>query len=98
MQEFKLADAKIWFIRMSLSAHCNILACGNTQGQVYLWDLLSLSEEPQAILRRTTSIAKSGKAGRSTANSTVRSQLTISLHSRTSSGVHVAQVPHLVMC
>ena len=71
VQEFKLDDAKIWFIRMSLSARCNILACGNTQGQVYLWDMLALTEGPQAILRRGNS-AKSGKIGRPNINSTVR--------------------------
>lgn len=71
VQEFKLDDAKIWFIRMSLSARCNILACGNTQGQVYLWDMLALTEGPQAILRRGNN-AKSSKIGRPNINSTVR--------------------------
>lgn len=70
-QEFKLPDANIWFIRMSLSAHCNILACGNTQGQVYLWDLSALTAHPQAILSRSNTV-KSGKARRPTSKSTVR--------------------------
>ena len=69
VQEYKLDNAKVWFIRMSLSARGNVMACGNTQGQVYVWDRHQLMEQPQAIL--THNNAKFGKTAKSAAPSTV---------------------------
>ena len=66
-----MEKAKVWFIRMSLDPRCNVMACGNTSGQVYLWDVHSLTSQPQAVLSRETPISK--HHGKSTSkNVTVR--------------------------
>lgn len=70
-QEYIMEKAKVWFIRMSLDPRCNVMACGNTSGQVYLWDVHSLTSQPQAVLSRETPISK--HHGKSTSkNVTVR--------------------------
>ena len=52
VQEYKMEKAKVWFIRMALNLNCNVMACGNTMGQVFLWDMRSLTDKPQAVLSR----------------------------------------------
>ena len=60
----------MWFIRMSLDLKCSVMACGNVSGQVYLWDMHTLTDEPQAVLTRETPLSKA--PGRSTSsNATV---------------------------
>lgn len=51
-QEYQLDKAKVWFIRMSLNPSCSIMACGNTAGQVYVWDMHNLTDRPLAMLSR----------------------------------------------
>ncbi len=53
-----MEKAKVWFVRMSLDLKCSVLACGNTSGQVYLWDMHSLTDRPQAVLSRESPISK----------------------------------------
>ena len=52
MQEYQMDKAKVWFVRMSLTPSCSIMACGNTAGQVYVWDMHNLTDRPQAVLSR----------------------------------------------
>ena len=68
MQEYKLEKAKVWFIRMALDLRCGVMACGNELGQVFLWDMHSLTDKPQAVLSRD-SVAKA--QGKSNPNITV---------------------------
>ncbi len=58
MQEYSLEKAKVWFIRMSLDLKCSLMACGNVTGQVYLWDMHTLTDEPQAVLDWELPISK----------------------------------------
>ncbi|KAL0021903.1 hypothetical protein WJX79_001641 [Trebouxia sp. C0005] len=70
-QEYSLEKAKVWFIRMSLDLKCSLMACGDVTGQVYLWDMHTLTDEPQAVLDRELPIGK-GLAKVSNGNVTVR--------------------------
>ena len=63
LQEYKIEKAKVWFIRMALDLHCNVMACGNTLGQVFLWDMHSLTDKPVAILSRESTPKAQGKSG-----------------------------------
>ncbi|KAL3148904.1 hypothetical protein ABBQ32_001772 [Trebouxia sp. C0010 RCD-2024] len=68
-QEYNMQKAKVWFIRMSLDLHCSVMACGNTLGQVFLWDMHCLSDKPMAVLSRESNTKAQGK---SVPNITVR--------------------------
>ena len=57
-----MEKAKVWFIRMALDLHCNVMACGNTLGQVFLWDMHSLADKPVAVLSRECTAKAQGKA------------------------------------
>ena len=62
LQEYKMEKAKVWFIRMALDLHCNVMACGNTLGQVFLWDMHSLTDKPVAVLSREFNTKAQGKS------------------------------------
>ena len=53
-----MEHAKVWFIRMALDLRCTVMACGNVSGQVYLWDMHTLTDQPKAVLSRQTAISK----------------------------------------
>ena len=38
MQEYPFAEADIWFIRFALDFKMGLLAVGNRQGKVYVWE------------------------------------------------------------
>ena len=44
MQTFPLPDSKMWFVRFSLDSGLNLMACGNRQGKVYLYNPNKVSD------------------------------------------------------
>jgi hypothetical protein len=43
LQELALEDADMWFIRFSMDAGCQLLACGSRTGRVFMWDMDTVS-------------------------------------------------------
>lgn len=62
LQEYKIEKANVWFIRMALDLHCTVMACGNTLGQVFLWDMHSLTDKPVVVLSRDSAPKAQGKS------------------------------------
>eukprot|EP00899_Mesostigma_viride_P029183 jgi/Mesvir1/944/Mv17498-RA.1 len=39
LQEYTYTDCNIWFMRFSLDFHCNVMALGNLDGKVFVWEV-----------------------------------------------------------
>jgi hypothetical protein len=48
LQEFQLPSCALWWVRFSCSATGRLLACGNCENQVHLWDPLGRPPAHQA--------------------------------------------------
>ena len=54
---------------MSLDPSCSLMACGNVAGQVYVWDMHTLTDKPKVVL---------GRAGIKVAGKAVNTNVTVS--------------------
>lgn len=50
LQEFQLMHANMWWVRFSLSLSGDVLACGNGQGKMYVWNPNEMNAAAKAVL------------------------------------------------
>ncbi|KAK9855466.1 hypothetical protein WJX84_007882 [Apatococcus fuscideae] len=63
VQEYKLEEANVWFVRFCLDPLCTTLACGNRNGTLLLWDPNELRSQPRARLKRPASATRMAVSG-----------------------------------